>query len=230
MTLHLLPTAADRAPHFPEMTQIAVQWAQLRPFGGASLIMADPPWHFEDWSPKGDKRKSVVHQYETQHLDWLKALPIDALAAPKCLLWLWATNPMMPQALDLMEAWGFAYSTMGHWNKRTPTGRLAFGGGRRLRSASEPFIIATRGNPLVQCRSIRSVLVEDDAAILPPDEIEIVIDALRREHSRKPEAAYDAAEAMSPDQPRVELFARQLRDGWNQWGRELEKFTEEKEE
>lgn len=221
MTLHL------QFPRFPEMTQIAVDFARIRPFGGAYFLMADPPWHFEDWSPKGDKRKSVSHHYETQHLDWIMRLPVDALVGPKCILWLWATNPMIPQALDVMQAWGFEYSTMGHWNKRTATGKLAFGGGRRLRSSSEPFILATRGNPRVQCRSIRSVISEEDEAVIDLAEADVVIDALRREHSRKPEPAYAAAEAMSPEQPRVELFARQRRDGWISWGSETEKFPQE---
>lgn len=202
-------------PHFDDHAEIAHAFAAIRPYGGARLLMADPPWHFEDWSDRGDKSRSVTSKYQTQSLPWIMALPVDALVGDNCILWLWATNPMIRQALDCMEAWGFEFSTMGHWNKRTTHGKLAFGGGRRLRSASEPFIIATRGRPPVLTRSVRSVIEEPE---------DVVIDAARREHSRKPDAAYTAAEAMAPDAPRVELFARETRPGWICWGNQIDRF------
>jgi len=48
-----------------------------------------------------------------------------------------------------------------------------------------------------------------------------VIEAPRREHSRKPDEVYDLIERMYPVLPRIELFARQARPGWNVWGNEV---------
>lgn len=175
--------------------------------GGYRLIMADPPWRFVTRSAKGVTAKGAGGQYACMSLDDIKGLPVADLAAADCVLWLWATNPLLPQAFDVVEAWGFTFKTAGHWVKTTKTGKLAFGTGYVLRSAGEPFLIATRGRPKTS-RSVRSVVMAE-----------------RREHSRKPDAAFDAA-AKLIDGPRVELFSRQPRPGWDTWGDEADKFKE----
>lgn len=178
----------------------------LRPAGGFNMIMADPPWSFELRSDLGES-KSPQAQYSCMPLGEIKALPVEALAAPDCVLWLWATNPMLPQALEVIAAWGFSFRTAGHWAKRNPkTGKLAFGVGYILRCAGEPFLIGTRGNP--RCtRSVRSVL-----------------EGPRRAHSQKPDEAFAAAEALMPGARRIELFSRTNRPGWAAWGDEVGKM------
>jgi N6-adenosine-specific RNA methylase IME4 len=185
------------------MNRIALEWAEMRPFGGFGLIMADPPWTFSAWSEKGEGKNPTQH-YECQSLEWVKALPIDALAAENCLLWLWATSPMLPQAIEVMTAWGFTYKTMGFWSKRTKNGKLGFGTGYLLRCAGEPFILATRGKVSPGARNVRSV-----------------IDAQIGRHSEKPAAAFDAAARLVPDKPRIEVFSRKTRPGWYSWGNEV---------
>lgn len=181
---------------------------ELRPFGGFQLIMADPPWSFDNYSEAGEA-KNAKAQYDCTPLDWIKALPVSALAAENCLLWLWATNPMLPEAIEVLRAWGFTFKTAGHWSKRNPdTGKLAFGTGYLLRCAGEPFLIGTRGKPKTTC-STRSV-----------------IEGRAREHSRKPDEAFTAAEQLMPDANRLELFSRQPRKGWTVWGNESAKFQD----
>lgn len=211
-------------PDFPEMAVIEKQFAAIRPYGGAAMIMADPPWHHEDWSPAGNKKKTAGHHYQTQPLPWIKALPVHVLAAHDCVLWLWTTAPLLPVAIDVMAAWGFRWSTSGVWIKRTVTGKLAFGGGRRLRSCHEPYIIATKGRPRV-AEAIRSALEIQDDADDPLTGTGWTVDAIRREHSRKPDEAFAAARRMV-DGPAVELFSRQHREGWTVWGNEVGKFAE----
>lgn len=173
------------------------------------LIMADPPWHFSNWSVAGEK-KNATAQYGCMDLSAIKGMPISTLAARDCILWLWATNPMLPHALDVIDAWGFQFKTAGHWVKKTKTGKTAFGTGYCLRSAGEPFLIATIGAPKFHSKSVRSV-----------------IEAEAREHSRKPEAAYTAAEALAgPHVWRLDLFSRQERPGWDAFGNETDKFQE----
>ena len=134
-------------------------------------------------------------------------MPVSHLASRDCVLWLWATNPMLPDAFELMKRWGFRFKTAGHWSKKTANGKQAFGTGYILRCAGEPFLIGTIGEPKTT-RSVRSV-----------------IEGPVREHSRKPDEAFAAAEALMPGARRIELFSRQEREGWDVFGDETEKFA-----
>lgn len=184
---------------------VLAQFTALRPPGGFGLIMADPPWSFDNWSAAGEGRNAKAH-YDCTPLDWIKGLPVAALAGEDCLLWLWATNPMLREGLAVLDAWGFAFRTAGHWVKQTRTGKLAFGTGYILRSAGEPFLIGVRGAPRTS-RSVRSVVMGE-----------------ARAHSQKPEAGYAAAEALMPDARRIEVFSRTNRPGWSVWGNEVGKL------
>jgi N6-adenosine-specific RNA methylase IME4 len=186
-------------------------FAAVRVPGGYGLIMADPPWHFATRSPKGVTAKGAGGQYTTMTLEDIKSLPVATLAASDCLLWLWATNPMFPQAFAVLEAWGFTFKTAGHWVKTTRHGKLAFGTGYIFRCAGEPYIIGTRGKPRTS-RSVRSV-------VMGP----------QREHSRKPDEAFAAAETLIPDVRRLEMFSRQKRPNWTVWGDETDKFKSRQE-
>lgn len=184
------------------------QFRALRPVGGFGMIMADPPWHYEMRSEKGETKSPQSH-YRTMSIDEIKALPVEALAAPNCMLWLWAVGPMLPEALIVMRSWGFTYKTQGQWAKVTKNGRQSFGTGYILRNAGEPFLIGTRGEPRTESKSVRNVIL-----------------GRVREHSRKPEEAYRAAELLMPDVRRLDLFSRASRPGWVNWGDEATKFDE----
>ncbi|MEP1093174.1 MAG: MT-A70 family methyltransferase [Rhizobiaceae bacterium] len=168
--------------------------------------MADPPWSYENYSKAGEAKNAKAH-YDCMSLEEIKRMPVSQIATPDSLLFLWVTNPMLDQGMEVLKAWDFNFCTAGHWSKRNPeTGKLAFGTGYVLRSAGEPFLIGTIGKPKT-AKNIRSV-----------------IEGPRREHSRKPEEAYVAAENLIPDAKRIELFSRTPRAGWDTWGDEAEKF------
>ncbi len=176
------------------------------------FIMADPPWKFKNWSKKGEL-KNATAKYKCLKLEDIMSFPLSTYAQRDCALWLWATNPMLPQAFQLLEAWDFKFVTAGHWvkytyNKRTKKRTLGFGNGYCLRSAGEPFLIGKIGKPKF-AKNIRSV-----------------VDGLRRDHSRKPEEAYRQAELLCPEAiNRLDLFSRQQRPGWTAWGNEVHKFS-----
>jgi N6-adenosine-specific RNA methylase IME4 len=170
--------------------------------------MADPPWSFSHYSAKGQV-KSAKNHYDCMDLDEIKALPVADLLYGGGYLWLWAVNPMLPHALEVMSAWGFSFVTAGTWVKRGTSGKLAFGTGYVLRSANEPFLIGKIGKPKPMSRSVRSV-----------------IEAPRREHSRKPDEAYEAFKMMTGDVRRADLFARESRHGFEAWGNEAERFND----
>lgn len=187
------------------MTDTSYSTISAMPLFRYGMIMVDPPWSFLTYSALGGE-KSADAQYQCQSLDWLKELRVADLAGKDCVLWLWATNPLLNVAFEVMDAWGFQFKTAGHWSKKTRHGKQAFGTGYILRCAGEPFLIGTIGNPKTS-RSVRSV-----------------IEGPVREHSRKPDEAFAAAEQLCPDVFRCELFARQRRAGWDVMGNEVEKF------
>ena len=202
----------------------------MRPYGGFDLIMADPPWRFELRSELGEEKAPQAH-YPCEDTEAICALPVEAIAAPDCLLWLWAINPMLPAAFKVLEAWGFEFKTAGTWVKRTKYGKDAFGTGYVLRSSNEPFLIATRGKPKTTKATRSTVATYDDGFhALGGDggwpASSITIEAKAREHSRKPDEAFEAAEALMPSAKRIELFSRQSRARWATWGNEAGKFDE----
>ena len=177
------------------------------PSGPYSVIMADPPWSFTARSSKGLTKSPQAH-YDCMDLPAIKALPVADVADRDCLLMMWATAPMLPQALEVMAAWGFTFKTMGTWAKQSKTGaKWAFGTGFILRSASEPYLIGTRGRPKVVSRSERNLIV-----------------APVREHSRKPDSARASLDRMIPTGRRLEMFARESSPGWDVWGNQINKF------
>jgi N6-adenosine-specific RNA methylase IME4 len=143
-------------------------------------------------------------------LDAIKALPVADMAAPDCALLLWACNPMLPQALAVIEAWGFKFKTVAFtWAKQSPTGKKwHFGLGYWTRQNTEQCLLATRGKPKSTARDVPQLLV-----------------APRREHSRKPDEQYPRIESLVSG-PYLEMFARTRRPGWDQWGDEADKFGE----
>nr|WP_049775394.1 MT-A70 family methyltransferase [Hyphomicrobium denitrificans] len=175
--------------------------------GAYDFIMADPPWRFELYSEKGEEKSAQAH-YRTMTIGDIRALPVAGLAADDCLLWMWATAPMLDEQIGVLKAWGFEFKTSGVWVKTTVNDKIAFGTGYVLRNAHEPFLIGTRGNPET-ARNVRSVVM-----------------GRVREHSQKPEEAYRAAEQMMPGARRVELFSRTNRKGWDVWGDETGKLGE----
>ncbi|WP_064742218.1 MT-A70 family methyltransferase [Inquilinus limosus] len=182
------------------------------PFGalqmfGYGLVLADPPWLYEIYSEKGQAKSAQAH-YECMPTDEIAALNAGRLAGRDAICLMWATFPMLPDALRVMAAWGFDYKSGASWAKRSSRNRgWAFGSGYIFRSASELLLLGTTGAPEILSKSVRNLIV-----------------APVRGHSRKPDQVYELAEALSRG-PYVELFGRQRRKGWAAWGNETDKFT-----
>lgn len=189
------------------------------PFGelGAQrygAICADPPWHFRTWSETNQTRAATQH-YGVMSLDDICELPVATLAAPDCALFLWAVNPMLPQALRVMDAWGFKYKTVAFtWAKTTTrtdwswAPKWHIGLGYWTRANTEICLLGTRGKPRRTSQGVRQLLVSP-----------------RREHSRKPDEFFSAVEQLVPG-PYADLFSRQRRPSWDGWGNEAGKFDE----
>lgn len=185
--------------------------SEAPPVGQFGCILADPPWQFSGYSEAGHAKNPDQH-YDCMSLADIKALPMDFVGAADCVLVMWATAPMLPEAIETLRAWGFAYKTAGAWAKQSRTGaKWAFGTGYIFRSAAEFILVGMRGQPAIRSRSVRNLVV-----------------APVREHSRKPDVVHELCETLF-DGPYLELFARAPRAGWTVWGNQTDKFTAQQE-
>lgn len=173
-------------------------------------ILADPPWSFKNYSKKGEGR-NVNRHYDVMKLSDIKKLPIGNLADNDCVLFMWATGPLLDKAFDVISAWGFTYKTLAFTfikqNKKSSS--LFMGGGYWTRSNAEICLLATKGKPK-----------RINADVMQP------IIAPRREHSRKPDEIHDRIERLVAG-PYIELFARSMKKGWDVWGNDVEHFKSE---
>lgn len=196
-----------------------------------STIVADPPWGYEGRSKPWYSGSEP--SYSLMLLDDIKALPVLDLAAPDAHLYLWAVLPMVPEAYEVVDAWGFSAETVLTWCKPG----VGLGAGHR--GNTELLIVARRGcspyiNPTCRrCRKRARGAMKCSCGVplwtyegLPCDNPRrpFVGDgegswfvAPRQGHSQKPALFGDLIERMSPG-PYVELFARAPRLGWDSWG------------
>jgi len=177
------------------------------------VICPDFPWEYEVYSGKG-KQRSAERRYDTWPLERIKAFAplIGRLAAPDCVLLLWAVWPEHPGAFEVITACGFGYKTVGFvWMKTTKSASaitldgdgLHMGGGYHTRANTEVCLLATRGSPRRLAKDVHQVVI-----------------APALEHSAKPDEVYRRAARLYPG-PHLELFARKPRAGWIVWGDEI---------
>jgi N6-adenosine-specific RNA methylase IME4 len=159
------------------------------------VLYADPPWRYEH---AASVSREIENQYPTMALDDICELPIDKICTDDAILFCWATSPKLTEAIEVIEAWGFTYRTCAVWDKER------IGMGYYYRQQHELLLICTRGDMPAPAPSAR-----------PPSVIRAVRD---EKHSAKPTIVYEQIEAMYPDLPRIELFARNARAGWDAWG------------
>lgn len=179
-------------------------FGELRPLS-YDLIAADPPWRLRTWG-EHNQHKSASRHYDLMHTNDIKSLPVGDLAQRDCVLLMWATGAMLPQAIDVMRAWGFTFKTLLSWRKVTPNGKVRMGTGYWARTMHEPILLGTIGKP-TKVSGFPSIF-----------------DGIAREHSRKPEEFFALVEKHTTGLRRAELFSRQSREGWDTWGNETTKF------
>jgi N6-adenosine-specific RNA methylase IME4 len=173
------------------------------PMSKYQTVLADPPWQFSNRTGKVAPEHRRLSRYSTMDVESIKALPVENITDEKAHLYLWVPNALLAEGLEVMEAWGFKYKTNLVWQKvRKDGGPDGRGVGFYFRNVTEIVLFGVRG-------SMRT---------LPPGRRQVnTLATMKREHSRKPDELYDIIEACSPA-PRLELFARFPRAGWDRWG------------
>lgn len=184
--------------------------------GPYSIIYADPPWAFKTWT--SDARiasRGSATPYQTMTMQDISSLPVSEWCAPDCALFMWVVWPTLPEAMKVIEAWGFEYKTCAFcWMKADPYKLWALeedvymGLGYWTRANSEVCLLATRGKMKRIDAGIRQGIIQP-----------------RREHSRKPDEVAERIVQLCGDLPRLEMFARTSRPGWDVWGNETDKFS-----
>lgn len=168
------------------------------------IIYADPPWEYDD---KSLNRGGAERHYKTVANKDLYGIDVAGVCDEDCILFMWATFPKMQEALDLIKAWGFEYKTNAFtWVKKNKVADSLFWGmGRWTRSNAEVCLLAVKGKPKRVDMGVHSV-----------------IEAKIMQHSRKPQEARDRILKLCGDLPRLEMFAREVPEGWDVWGNEVE--------
>lgn len=168
------------------------------PVGLFRLLYADPPWRYEHIETES---RAIENQYPTMSLDEICAIEVPA--AQDCVLYLWATSPKLAEAMKVIESWGFSYRTCAVWDKEK------IGMGYYFRQQHELLLVAAKGALPVPEPSNRASSV-----------IRIKRGGM---HSRKPVEVIELLESMYPaftKKDRLELFTREPRAGWAEWGNE----------
>ena len=173
------------------------------------IIYADPPWNYKVWSGKG---KTAANHYKLMDIEAICNLPVKDICDKDCILFLWTTPPCLQESFRVIKDWGFTYKTIGFtWVKRNKKSRGWFWGlGYYTRANSELCLIATKGNPKRIDKGVHQI-----------------IETSRGEHSRKPPEVRERIVRLMGDIPRVELFARERNElfdeykGWDVWGNEI---------
>ena len=165
-----------------------------------TVIYADPPWAYNDkqGGSISEKYGSAEKHYPSMTLSELEALQISEISADNCVLWLWATSPLLEDALQLSKAWGFKYKAQFIWDK------IKHNMGHYNSVRHELLLICTRGSCVPQISKL----------------FDSVQSIERAEHSRKPDEFRHIIDTIYPEGNRVELFARRQAKGWQTWGNE----------
>ena len=173
-------------------------------------IYADPPWRFQNRTGKVAPEHKRLNRYETMSLDEIKALPVKEITGDKAHLYLWVPNALLPDGLAVMDAWGFEYKGNLIWEKVRkdgyPDGR---GVGFYFRNVTEILLFGIKKKSA------------PNRTLAPARSQVNLIRSQKREHSRKPDEFIPIIEACS-QAPRIELFARGDREGWDMWGNQAD--------
>jgi N6-adenosine-specific RNA methylase IME4 len=170
------------------------------PTGQYSCLVVDPPWPMQKIE-RDVRPNQFEFDYPTMSEDELRAFPLPDLAADDCHLYLWTTQKYLPMALRLAEHWGFKYQCLMTWVKNvgfTPFSWMY---------STEHVLFCTRGSLPLLALGRR-----------------LDFSAKVREHSRKPDEFYDLVREVSPG-PRMDVFSREMREGFEQYGNEVDKYV-----
>ena len=168
------------------------------------IIYADPPWTYADKKNNDPKMGGIT--YPTMSLEDIKNLPVQNISHKNCALALWATMPLLKEAIEVIEAWGFKYITcLFNWVKLNPKGIGIYSGlGHWVNGNAELCLFGKKGSPARMVKNVKQIQMWP-----------------RTRHSAKPPQIRNEIVRLFGDLPRIELFARERAENWDVWGNEV---------
>jgi len=166
------------------------------------LIYADPPWTYNNIRTGGSLKSGAIQQYKTLSLQEICNLPINKISHDAVVLFLWSTVPLLPEGLQVLNAWGFNYKTAFFWRKI-----MSLGMGYWFRNQVEVLLVGVKGD-VKAFRIQKANFLQTKVG----------------KHSEKPKEIYGLLEQIARKyrlEPKIELFAREHREGWDVWGLEV---------
>ena len=183
--------------------------------GKFHTVLADPPWQFANRTGKVSPENKKLYRYPTLTLQEIQEIPVQSCTLEPAHLYLWVPNALIFEGLEVIKAWGFSYKTNLVWHKIRRDGCSDGSGvGFYFRNVTELVLFGVKG------KSARTLDAGRTQVNLIPSQ--------KREHSRKPDELYDLIERCSREK-HLELFARTRREGWEQWGNQLDHVDDYKD-
>ena len=179
-----------------------------------NIIYADPAWNFSDRLRSSKKDIENKKQYLSLNLHYntmttkdICNLKVNEISEKDSVLFLWTTDAHLQDALKVIESWGFKYKTIAFiWNKKEKSGKQVCFMGKWTLKGSEICLLATKGtaHKLIKSHKVRQL-----------------VEAERKKHSEKPNIVREKIVELLGDIPRIELFCREKKQGWDSWGNEI---------
>ena len=162
------------------------------------LILADPPWSYDNLHTGRNMNHGVIDKYLTLSVEELKQFPISNISQDDSYLFMWVTSPLLPEGIEVFKSWGYTYKAAIYWDKDTKGGL-----GYWLRGCVEICLLGKKGN-------------------VPPLRLQYpnIIKQKITKHSQKPNKLYEMIESLNIN-PKIELFSRNNREGWDSWGNQV---------
>jgi N6-adenosine-specific RNA methylase IME4 len=188
-----------------------------------NVIYADPPWSYENKKTGGSMESGADDKYLTMTIEQICNMPIKPLLEKDCILFMWAVVPMMPEAMRVVEAWGFKYKTMLTWRKI-----MSRGLGYWFRGQCEHLLVATKGSP----KAFRQQVCNFFESEYDPADDHVHQHKVGK-HSQKPhyfrELITKAVKVSFEHPKKLELFARSRNgffpdyeyEGWDVYGNQV---------
>ena len=164
------------------------------PTGKYRVIYADPPWSYGNTQP--DYHTEQRDHYPVMPLSDICAIPVREWAEDDAVLFLWVTSPILEESFQVIRAWGFKYKASFVWDK------VHHNMGHYNSVRHEFLLVCVRGSCQPDVRKL----------------FDSVQSIERTEHSKKPAEFYGIIETIYTNGDRLEMFARNPRDGWKGYG------------
>ena len=179
------------------------------------IIYADPAWSFGDRLRSSKKKadgkmdyRELERQYDTMSIKEMCKIPVKNITAENSVLFMWTTDAHLEEAMKVINAWGFKYKTIGFvWNKKTNKGNQVCFMGKWTMKGSEICLLATKGkaHSMIEKHNVRQL-----------------VEAERQKHSKKPDEVRNRIVELLGNRPRLEMFCRESKQGWDVWGNEVD--------